>query len=156
MSTRAKCLLRSKQDLERKQQGFDGEHIARDTLKKMGFKDVTITNYRDPMDVLTKRTAWEIKTYNYGSKKRQMGIDAEQKKTKLDWCKTHKRKPKSMMILVNDKCEVFARDGLGKFRIGTMKRIRISDDWRSEIGHGRTERKYRKRKPKSKPMKEKE
>lgn len=138
-----KCLTKAENQFERHQAGFDGEHIGHNTLRRMGYKDSATTNHRASMDIVTGKTAWEVKTFHYGAKHIQMGISAEQKAVKLAWCKANKKKAKSMLVLINDKSEVFIKDGLGKFRPGNMRKVRTIKNWREEVGHGRRERFYK-------------
>lgn len=138
------CLDYSLRNLENHQVGFDGEHIAHNTLNKMGYKNPQVTRHRDPMDIITSKTAWEVKTLRYGGKApARMFIKPNQKKAKLAWCKANGKNPKSMLIMINEVCEVFIRDGLGSFSPGSMKRVRFVKNWKEQIGHGRTERFYK-------------
>lgn len=134
------CLGKARNNLERHQMGFDGEHIGERTLKRLGYKGVKLTTHKAPFDLVTKSTAWEVKTVSAGSKVLQMNIKRNQKAKKLGWATTNNKKPKSMLVVVNDSASVYIKDGLGKFRPGGMKRVASSRDWRKEFGHGRTDR----------------
>ena len=140
LQTNKPCLRKAKNQLEKHQMGFDGEHIGQDTLeKKLKRKNPTITVHKHKFDILTDREAWEVKTVGLDAE-HKMSVKAEQKIKKLAWAKKHKKKPKSMMIIVNNAAEVYIRDGLGEFRAGGMKRVARYKDWRKEVGHGRMER----------------
>ena len=110
------CVRKAMDQFERHQMGFDGESIGekvlRDTLK---YKGVELTRHKAKFDIVTKSTAWEVKTVGRDSKYKQMNVKPKQKKEKLKWAKEHKKKPKSMLIIVNDTAEVFIKDGIGKF-----------------------------------------
>lgn len=134
------CLRKAKNQLEKHQMGFDGEHIAETVLRKLGYKGVTLTRHKHHFDVLTAREAWEVKTVGKGSKFHQMSVKARQKLGKLAWAKRNRKSAKSMLIVVNDTAEVFVKGGLGKFRTGGMKKVAIYKDWRRDVGHGRIER----------------
>lgn len=140
ISTNKPCLRKAKNQLEKHQMGFDGEHIGEVVLRRLGYKGVKLTSHKSKFDILTSREAWEIKTVGRDAVDKKMSVKARQKLEKLAWAKKNKRRPKSMMVVVNDSAEVYIRDGLGKFRPGGMKKVRTFKDWRKEVGHGRTER----------------
>jgi len=122
--------------------GRNGEHIAAEVLRKLGYKAVEITIHKHPFDVLTSRTAWEVKTHGYDSAKQQMDVNTTQMKRKLAFAKKNRLKVKSVFININDKAEVFIRDGLGNFRRGAMKRVAVFDNWRNFPGYGRRGLRY--------------
>jgi len=134
------CLRKAKNQLEKHQMGFDGEHIGEVVLRRLGYKGVKLTSHKSKFDILTSREAWEIKTVGRDAVDKKMSVKAKQKLEKLAWAKKNGKRPKSMMVIVNDSAEVYIRDGLGKFRAGGMKKVRTFKDWRKEVGHGRTER----------------
>lgn len=134
------CLRKAKNQLEKHQMGFDGEHIGEVALRRLGYKGVRLTSHKSKFDILTSREAWEIKTVGRDALDKKMSVKAKQKVEKLAWAKKNRKRPKSMMVVVNDSAEVYVRDGLGKFRPGGMKKVRTFKDWRKEVGHGRTER----------------
>ena len=140
ITTNKTCLRKAKNQLEKHQMGFDGEHIGEVVLKRLGYKNVMLTSHKSKFDILTAREAWEIKTVGRDALDKKMSIKAKQKVEKLAWAKKNKKSPKSMMVIVNDSAEVYVRDGLGKFRSGGMKKVATYKDWRKEVGHGRTER----------------
>ncbi len=140
ITTNKTCLRKAKNQLEKHQMGFDGEHIGEVVLRRLGYKNVVLTSHKSKFDILTAREAWEIKTVGRDALDKKMSIKAKQKVEKLAWAKKNRKSPKSMMVIVNDSAEVYVRDGLGKFRSGRMKKVATYKDWRKEVGHGRTER----------------
>ena len=135
------CLGKARNNFERHQMGFDGEAIGEKVLRKLGYKGVKLTTHKAPFDLITKSTAWEVKTVSVLSKQLQMNVKRNQKAKKLGWAAANNKKPKSMLVVVNDSANVYVKDGIGKFRPGGMKRVTSSKDWRTEFGHGRTDRK---------------
>jgi len=141
LQTNKACLRKAENQLEKHQMGFDGEHIGEVTLRNvLNRKGVKLTSHKHEFDILTSREAWEVKTVGIDSKYHQMSVKAKQKLEKTAWAKKAKKKPQSMLIVVNKSAEVYVRSGLGKFRTGGMKKIKTYKDWRKELGHGRTER----------------
>ncbi len=140
ITTNKTCLRKAKNQLEKHQMGFDGEHIGEVVLRRLGYKGVKLTSHKSKFDILTAREAWEIKTVGRDALDKKMSIKAKQKVEKLAWAKKNRKSPKSMMVIVNDSAEVYVRDGLGKFRSGGMKKVATYKDWRKEVGHGRTTR----------------
>ncbi len=138
ITTNKTCLRKAKNQLEKHQMGFDGEHIGEVVLKRLGYKNIVLTSHKSKFDILTAREAWEIKTVGRDALDKKMSIKAKQKVEKLAWAKKNKKSPKSMMVIVNDSAEVYVRDGLGKFRPGGMKKVVTYKDWRKEVGHGRS------------------
>ena len=147
------CMEAVKRSLRNHQIGFNGEHIARQTLLKKGYKNVDYTRHKAAMDLTTSRLAYEVKTFRYTTKNKQMGVSATQKAKKLLWSKTNNKKPKSIIVLIDGKAEVFIKDGIGKFRVGSMQKIGEYKDWKKEIGEAKRTPKYRKKiKPKVKKV----
>ena len=133
------CLASSLRQIEKHQMGFNGEHIGQSTLKKMKYKGVKTTRHKDPFDIITGNTAWEVKTLSHEAKHIQMSVKPAQKASKLAWAEANNKRVKSMLVIVNDgKAEIFVKDGLGKFRPGGMKKVRTITDWRNEVGYGRS------------------
>ena len=153
---KGECIDYSKLNTERHQRGFDGEHIASDTLHKMGYKVVESTRHKDAIDIVTSNTCWEVKAISKEAKHHQMSVKPEQKARKLAFAKKEKKKVKSMMVILNDTAEIYVKDGIGKWRKGGMQKVRTISNWRTEVGHGRTERfTQTKEKVKRKPAKPK-
>lgn len=133
------CLRKAHNQLEKHQMGFDGEHIGEGVLTALGRKGVKLTRHKHHFDILTAREAWEVKTVGRDAL-HQMSVKAKQKLEKLAWAKAHKLRPKSMMVIINDMAEVYVKDGIGKFRAGGMKKVKVYKHWRKDVGHGRVER----------------
>lgn len=133
------CLKKAKNQLEKHQMGFDGEHIGETTLKKLKYKNPTLTSHKHKFDILTDREAWEVKTVGLDAE-HKMSVKKGQKIKKLAWAKKHKKKVKSMMVIVNDMANVYVKNGLGEFRPGGMKKVATYKNWRKQVGHGRMER----------------
>lgn len=143
--SRKRCLDYSKQNIANHQTGFDGEHIAKDALKKRGYKDVEDTSHKSPFDVVTSRNAFEVKTFNRGTNRKywQAGIDDDQRASKIAWSKRNRKKPGVICVVKNKGATVYIKEGVRKYRVpGRMKKIAHYDDWVGEIGRGRTERLY--------------
>jgi hypothetical protein len=109
-------------------------------LAKKGYKNPVTTKHKDKFDIITDREAWEVKTVGADAVDHKMSVKAKQKASKIAWAKENKKKPMSMLIIVNDYTEVYTKAGLGKFRPGGMKKVATYKNWREEIGHGRTTR----------------
>jgi len=131
-----KKLTRSEQQKKWHQTGFNGQKIANHVLKdKLGYKNVSYMKHKDPVDVVTENTAWEVKTFDKRFAHHiQMGVKPKQKERKMKWAKDNKKKLKSILILVNTTAEIFVKDGVGKFRPGGMKKIASFKNWKKEIG----------------------
>lgn len=131
-----KNLSRSAQQKEWHQTGFNGQKIAKYVIeKKLGFKGVTYMKHKDPVDVSTSNTGWEVKTFDIRFADHiQMGVSATQKVRKEQWSKKNKKKLKSMLVLVNSVAEIYMKDGVGKFRPGGMKKVASIKDWRKTLG----------------------
>lgn len=120
--------------------GFDGEHIAEMWLKKKGYKNVKLTRHKHDFDVLSDKHAWEVKGIGIDSSSHKMSITKEQKIDKLKWAKKNKKKPMSVMVIMNDGVTIHIREGLGRFMEGGMPKVGASKNWRKVYGHGRTHR----------------
>ncbi len=133
------CLRKAQNQLEKHQMGFDGEHIAEATLKKMGYKDITLTRHKHNFDLLTSRDAFEVKTVGIDAI-HQMSVKAAQKLKKLTWAKKNGKRAKSMLIVVDGEASVYMKSGVGKFRPKGMKKVGTYKNWQKSVGRGRTER----------------
>ena len=138
------CLRKAQNQLEKHQMGFDGEHIGESTLKKLGYKDITLTRHKHNFDLLTSRDAWEVKTVGVDAI-HQMSVTAKQKIKKLAWAKKNGKRAKSMLIVVDGEANIYVKSGIGKFRPKGMKKVATYKNWRKQVGHGRTERLVEKR-----------
>jgi len=134
------CMLHQKNQFQKHQMGFDGEHVAMNALNKLGYKGIQTTSHKHTFDLLSGRTAFEVKALDPRAIHHQMGVSATQKAKKLAWAVANKKKAKSVMVLMNDFAEVYIKGGVGKFRKGSMTKIARYDDWRLEVGAGRTDR----------------
>ena len=120
---KTQCLRAAQNNLERHQMGFEGEAIGYDVVKKLGYKKVTLTKHKDPFDIVTKDTAWEVKTCAADAKDIKMTVKTAQREKKIEWAKANGKEPKSMLIVVNDKTDVYIRDGIGAFRPTNMTKL---------------------------------
>ena len=134
------CLRRANDNLERHQLGFDGEHVASKVLKEMGYKNIRTTSHKAVIDITTSRTVWEIKAVGNGAKDWKMTVKTHQRLKKMALAKKTKKDLKSMLLVMNDKAEVYIRNGVGGFRHTTMKKVKDIKDWRKTYGHGASHR----------------
>ena len=119
-----RCLRVSADNLERHQMGFEGEAIGLNLLKTdLKRKGVKGTRHKHPFDVITDKEAWEIKTCGADAKDIKMTVKGVQKEKKLAWAKENNKEPKSMLIIINDKVDVYTRDGVGGYRPSTMTKV---------------------------------
>ena len=122
--TKEDCLRRAADNLQRHQMGFEGEAIGLKVIKKdLARKGVKGTRHKHPFDVITEEDAWEIKTVGADAKDIKMTVKGNQKIKKEAWAKANDKDPKSMLIVINDKIDIYTRDGVGGFRPGTMEKL---------------------------------
>jgi hypothetical protein len=119
------CLRKIANDnLARHQLGFRGEAIGKDVIKKeLGEKGVRTTRHKAKFDVVSDDTAWEVKAVSADAKDIKMTVKTPQQKAKNKWARENGKKPKSMLIVVNDMIDVYVRDGVGGYRPSTMEHI---------------------------------
>lgn len=134
------CLRHAKNNLERHQLGFDGEHIGSQVLKGMGYKGIRTTRHKSAVDIITSKTVWEVKAVSNGAKDWKMTVKTHQQAKKIALAKKLGKDLKSMLIVMNDMAEVYIRNGVGGFRHTTMKKVKAVKDWRKTYGHGASHR----------------
>ena len=119
------CLRKFARDnLARHQLGYLGEKIGRQVgREELKLKGIKGTPHKHAFDMLTKTEAWEVKTVSEQAKDIKMTCKGKQKERKIAWAKKNKKDMKSMLIVVNDKIDVYVRDGVGGFRPANMEHI---------------------------------
>ena len=106
--------------------GFEGEAIAQKIISKKQ-KSAKLTRHKHEFDILTNKEAWEVKTVGADAKDIKMTVKGSQKIAKETWAAKNKKEIKSMLVVINDKIDVFVRDGVGGFRPNTMKKLGTFD-----------------------------
>ena len=118
------CLKIASDNLERHQLGLRGEAIGENIIsKELGEKGAKTTRHKAKFDVVTDDTAWEVKTVSAEAKDIKMTVKTPQQKAKKKWARENGKKPKSMLIVVNDMIDVYIRDGVGGYRPSTMEKV---------------------------------